>query len=114
VSPKFLLVPPSLEIVAHQFTRQINATTAATVNPFSSQLQVIVDARLEDYSSTAWYLAADPGLIDGLEYAHLAGAEGPQLEMQEGWNVLGVEFRVVLDFGCAAIDHRGWLKNLGA
>jgi hypothetical protein len=31
-------------------------------------------------SATRWYVAADATEIDGLEYAYLAGGEGPQIE----------------------------------
>lgn len=49
-----------------------------------------------------------------LEYSYLSSAQGPQMASREGWDVLGMEFRVVLDFGCGAIDWRGAFKNAGA
>jgi hypothetical protein len=55
-----------------------------------------------------------PGEIDGLEFAYLSGAEGPQVESRSGWDVDGVEIRVILDFGAGFIDHRGWFMNAGA
>ena len=45
---------------------------------------------------------------------HLASAPGPQISSREGWEVLGREFRVVLDFGVAAVDWRGGYRNAGA
>ena len=54
------------------------------------------------------------GEIDGLEFAYLSGAEGPQVESRSGWDVDGVEIRVILDFGAGFIDHRGWFMNAGA
>jgi hypothetical protein len=40
--------------------------------------------------------------------------EGPQVESRSGWDVDGVEIRVILDFGAGFIDHRGWFMNAGA
>ncbi len=42
------------------------------------------------------------------------GNEGPQVENRFGWDVEGVEIRVILDFGAGFIDHRGWFQNAGA
>ena len=45
---------------------------------------------------------------------HLASAPGPQISTREGWEVLGREFRVVLDFAVAVTDWRGAYRNAGA
>jgi hypothetical protein len=44
------------------------------VNPFSGSLSLVVEPRLS--SATRWYVTADAGEIDGLEFAYLSGAEG--------------------------------------
>ena len=67
-----------------------------------------MEPRLTD--PAAWYLAADPSVIDGLEYAYLEGAPGPQIETRQGFEVDGVQIKVRLDFGCGWIDFRGWHK----
>jgi len=36
------------------------------------------------------------------------------MESRSGWDVDGVEIRVILDFGAGFIDHRGWFQNPGA
>jgi hypothetical protein len=111
VTPRNLLVPPALETTAEKWRATIAPATAVDVNPFSGSLSV-VEPRLS--SATRWYVTADPAEIDGLEFAYLSGAEGPQVESRSGWDVDGVEIRVILDFGAGFIDHRGWFMNAGA
>lgn len=60
------------------------------------------------------HVTAVPGEIDSLEFAYLSTNEGPQAESRSGWDVKGVEIRVILDFGAGFNDHRGWLQNAGA
>lgn len=112
VTPRNLLVPPALETTAEKWLASIAPATAADVNPFSGSLSLVVEPRLT--SATRWYVTADPGEIDGMEFAYLSGAEGPQVESRSGWDVDGVEIRVILDFGAGFIDHRGWFMNAGA
>jgi hypothetical protein len=76
-TPKFLLVPPAQETTAEKWLATIPAAKAADVNPFSGSLSLVVEPRLS--SATRWYVAADATEIDGLEYAYLAGGEGPQV-----------------------------------
>ena len=111
-TPKFLLVPPAQETTAEKWLATIAAAKAADVNPFSGSLTLVVEPRLS--SATRWYVAADPAEIDGLEFAYLAGGEGPQVESRSGWDVDGVEVRVLLDFGAGFVDWRGWYANGGA
>ncbi|MCZ7641882.1 MAG: Mu-like prophage major head subunit gpT family protein [Pseudorhodoplanes sp.] len=111
-TPKYLLVPPAQETTAEKWLATIAAAKAADVNPFSGSLSLVVEPRLS--SATRWYVTADPNEIDGLEYAYLAGGEGPQVESKSGWDVDGVEVRVILDFGAGFIDWRGWYQNAGA
>lgn len=112
VTPKYLMVPPALETVAEKWLATVAAAKAVDVNPFSGSLSLVVEPRLA--SATRWYVTADPSEIDGLEFAYLAGGEGPQVESKSGWDVDGVEVRVILDFGAGFIDHRGWFANAGA
>ena len=84
-------------------------STIDDVNPFA-QLPLIVEPRLTD--AKRWYVVADPAQIDGLEYAYLAGAPGPQVESQRGFGVDGVEIKVRLDFG-ARLCRLARLTNSG-
>lgn len=111
-TPKFLIVPAALETTALQAIAQITPTAVANVNPFSGKLELVVDPRLDAYSALTWYLAADPGLVDGIEYAFLDGT-GVFLDMEQGFRVDGINWKVRLDFGAGILDYRGLYKNPG-
>lgn len=111
-TPKFLVVPPALETLAEKWLASITPAQADDVNPHAGKLSLVVEPRLT--SATRWFIAADPAEIDGLEFAYLAGGEGPQVESKSGWDVDGVEVRVMLDFGAGFVDWRSWFMNPGA
>jgi phage head maturation protease len=109
-TPKFVVVGPALETTAEQILTAIAAATSSDVNPFGGKLELLVEPRLP---AGSWYLFADPAVLPVLEYAYLSSAQGPQMASREGWDVLAVEFRVVLDFGAGAVDWRGAYRNPG-
>ena len=109
VVPRFLLVGPALETEAEKLLASIYAATTDDVQPI--RLTLLVEPRL---TGNGWYVFADPATAPVLEYAYLSSAPGPQLSSRDGWDVLGREFRVVLDFGCGATDWRGAYRNPGA
>lgn len=109
-TPKYLLVGPDLETEAERVLASIYAASVSDVNPFTGKLTLLVEPRITDAS---WYVFADPAVLPVLEYAYLSSAQGPQMASREGWDVLGMEFRVVLDFGCGAVDWRGAYLNPG-
>ncbi|MBD2842245.1 prohead protease/major capsid protein fusion protein [Erythrobacter rubeus] len=111
VTPKYLVIAPDLETTAEKVLAELRAATVDEQNPFSGRLELMVEARLPE---TAWYVFADPATVPVLEYAYLSSAQGPQLSSRDGWEVLGREFRVTLDFGCGAVDYRGAYRNAGA
>ncbi|MGN6422621.1 MAG: prohead protease/major capsid protein fusion protein [Asticcacaulis sp.] len=104
VSPKFVLVSPDLEEEAEKMLAAIYAATINDANVFANKYTLLVEPRLADGSA---YMFADPAVLPCLEYAYLSSAQGPQMASREGWDTLGMEFRVILDFGCGAIDYRG-------
>lgn len=112
-SPKFLIVPAALETIAEQLLAALTPAKSTDVNPFSGRLELVVDPRLDAKSATAWYLAADPGVIEGLEYSYLSGQEGPMIETRVGFEVDGMEMKCRLDFGAGLLDFRGLFKNAG-
>lgn len=116
VEPAFLVVPPELETLAQQMMMVappgINAQT--NINVFAGSMKLIVEPRLSDNSTTAWYLIASPSRVDTIEYAYLEGQEGVYTEQRWGFNVDGLEVKAREDFGAALVEWRGFYKNPGA
>ncbi len=73
ITPKFVLVPPELETAMEQAISAVQATKISGTNPFAS-LSLIVDPGLTNAGQ--WYLAADPGQIDGLDTPILRARQG--------------------------------------
>lgn len=119
IAPAFLIVPPSLEQVAYQYTSaQYVPAKSSDVNEFRAggrtALEPIVEAVLEGSSATAWYLAADGSQVDTVEYCYLDGSEGAYLETGMDFDIDGMVMKARLDFAAKDIDYRGLYKNVGA
>jgi hypothetical protein len=110
VEPAYVVVPPEVETATQKALTAIQPVELDNVNVFSN-LRLVVEPRLVD--TTRWYLAADPAAIDGLEFAYLSGAPGPQVQSRAGFHVDGLEVRVSLDWGAGFVEHRGWYTNAG-
>lgn len=116
ISPRFLLSPAELETEAVQYMRSEADPAGAhsgVVNVFRNSYEVIVDAELDQYSTTAWYLAADPSIADTVEVTYLRGQEEPTLETDIPFDRLGLDFRIYFDYGVTLLDSRGLFKNAG-
>lgn len=110
-TPKFILAAPELETTFEKLLAELAAAKVDDQNPFTGKMTLLIEPRL---SGDDWYVFADPAILPVLEYAYLSSAQGPQIASRDGWETLGREFRVVLDFGCGAVDWRGAYHNPGA
>lgn len=118
LSPAILLVPVALELPAFKLTSSSYVPNAqSAISEFRAggraSVTVISDPLLDASSATAFYLLANSGSVDTVEYAYLDGAEGPVIESEIGFDVLGVSYVARLDFAAKAIDFRGLLKSNG-
>lgn len=115
---KHLLVPVALGGVVEKIRTSQTAITAGKnstePNIMAGRFDVIEDARLDIASSKAWYGAADQNQHDTIEVAYLDGQQEPYLEQRDAWNVDGAQFKVRIDAGVKALDHKGLAKNPGA
>lgn len=60
-----------------------------------------------------WYLVADPAVAPVFEVGFLDGIQVPQLEMEESFRSDGIAWRIRYEYGVAAIDYRGIVRNPG-
>jgi len=112
-SPRYLIVGPKNKIIAQKLT-STNFTPAKQGDialPQFTGLTPIVDPRLTNYE---WFLAADPNMIDTVEYAFLDGEQELFTDQREGFNIDGVEVKARMVFAAKAIDWRGLYRNNGA
>lgn len=65
-------------------------------------------------TGTDWYTFADPNDAPAIEVAFLNGEQSPFLDREDGFEVDGIQWKVRLDYGVAAIDYRGVYRNPGA
>ncbi len=59
------------------------------------------------------YIFTDPAGMPVLEVDFLDGVQEPFLDMQDGWRIDGVEWKVRLDYGVGAVEVRGAVTNEG-
>lgn len=114
ITPKYLVVPPELEMTAYQIvnsTAAVDGVNSGVVNPYKGRFVVVADAELTD--PDAWYLVADASQHDTIEVTSLNGVETPRLETRQGFDVDGIEYKVAFDCGVSALDFRGIFKNAG-
>lgn len=105
--PTLLVCPPALATLAEETLAKL----APGADP-ATRMRVVPAAHL---SGTAWYLFTAPTQLESMIYARLGGSgDGPMMLGQRAWRVDGIEFKVEMTFGAAAIDWRGAYKNPGA
>lgn len=116
IAPRFLIVGPAYEQLAYQWTSSNYVPSVATgTNEFrqggATALTPVVDALI---TGNAWVLAADPNVIDTVEYAYLDGNEGVYVEQMTEFANDALNVKARLDFASKAIDWRGLYRNPGA
>ena len=109
VTPRYLVIGPELETKAEKLLAAIYAATTDDVQPI--RLKLVVEPRI---TGTGWYVMADPAAVPSLQFAYLSSAQGVQIQRQEAWTTLGMQYRAFLDFGTGWADWRGAYFNEGA
>lgn len=117
IRPRFFICPLSQEALAETYFSSVHYSDSDTGSTRSNiyggnYFTRVYDARLDDHSTTAWYLAGDKGKT--VKVFFLAGQEKPHLEQQQGWEADGIEFKIRLDAAAKALDWRSLHRNPGA
>lgn len=114
IQPVYLIVPAELEVEAATLIASAVDPTKnnAYPNPFANRLTVVADPNIED--SNAWYLAAAPGVLPGIEVTYLNGQENPTMRTFTDTDVLGIKYQIYMDFGVNLLDYRAFYKSTGA
>jgi len=115
IQPKFLLVPAAAETTAIQLVGSLvdPAKSNATPNPFANRLTTVPEARLDANSTTAWYLAAEPGRADTVVLVFLEEEQTPVVKQKTDFDTDDVKMAVRHSVVAKAVDHRGLYKNAG-
>ena len=112
----YLIVPAALETVSEQLLMSFTDPSQSNpnvINPFTNKFKIISDAEIDEYSRTAWYIAASAADIDTIEVTYLKGDDSLKVESRPVWERLGYEWRVYTDYGVTVLDYRGLYKNAG-
>ena len=113
---EFIIAPVTIEGAAEIFfgsPTYSGANLGSTrVNPYAgNRFTRVYDARLDDSSTTIWYMAGPKGKT--VKVFFLNGVQTPYLETRKGWSVDGVEYKVRIDAGAKAVDWKAMVRNAG-
>lgn len=129
LTPKLLVVPSALEIVAEELMTSTNINTggAATTekvpnrNVFAGKYGVVASSYLGNTAINAtatalqWWLAADPLDLPVIEVGFLRGATSPTVEeVAMDPHYLGIEMRGYFDFGVRQQAYQAAVMSEGA
>lgn len=125
--PTILLVPPELEYTGARLMQSSNMNTGGSsstdsvpnANVWSGKYKLVKSRYLSNsaitgYSTTAWFLLADPADIATIEVALLNGKDTPIVESADAdFATLGIQMRGYHDFGVALQEYRGSVRSAG-
>jgi len=124
IRPEFFIAPRALEFSSEILFRTVNYSDEGTlgtpddaigstrINPFGgSYFNRVYEARLDDTSATAWYLAGARGKT--VKVFFLNGQQTPYIEQQQGFDIDGIEIKVRIDAAAKAVDWKTLYYNAG-
>lgn len=126
IMPAILLVSTDNSALATVLntSAEIRDTTASTKYPVANPHQgkytpkvgrYLNNSSYTGYSTTAWWLIANPADLSAIEVAFLNGNESPTIETADAeFNRLGIQMRGYHDFGVNLQDYAAAIMSKGA
>ncbi|MBU1247414.1 MAG: peptidase U35, partial [Proteobacteria bacterium] len=117
ISPTFFLGPKSVMGTTEQFFKtpliggKTNQPNLANIYS-GDMLNRVYDSRLDDVSTTAWYLAGRKGRT--VKMFFLNGIKTPFQESKYGWTIDGIEHKVRIDAAAVPLTWKALARNAGA
>jgi len=116
-TPFYLAVGTGLEHDAEKLVSSVSPTSTSEVNPWApngrTPLQLIVEPRLDDIGTAAWFLFTSPGQAEMIDILSLTGEQEPTMERKEDFDTDGIKWKVRHEIGVAPVDYRGFYRNIG-
>ena len=116
--PRYLIVPPELEWAAMVATKSagLPGSNNNDINPMLGYVTPIISPQLS--STTQWFFAADPAVVDTIEVGFVGGQMNPALFIQDmplyGMNFTAdvISFKCRHEYGGAVTDYRGLYRGI--
>jgi len=114
IRPKYLIVDPTKEWVARRLLESPDdpETANRAINVHKGSLELIVSGEI---TTNAWYLVADPAVVDTIEIGFLGGRREPELWIEDPRSGHAFTYderriRARLVFGGVVLDYRGFVR----
>jgi phage major head subunit gpT-like protein len=126
LEPEFLLLPSDLEATGRKLyvSQEVRDTTASTktlvANVYFNRFKPVIIPELGNsaytgYSTTGWFLLANPAVLASAIMCFLNGVQSPTIESTDAdFNTLGIQSRGYHDFGVTMSEYRASVHSVGA
>jgi len=117
INPAYYIGPKAVEGASRSFFRREKLDNSSGVasnepNTWKGRLEEVYEPRLDDSSTTAWYLAAKKTRTVRVYF--LRGERRPVLSRHPEWKNDTLVWKVRFCIGAAPTDYRGLYENAGA
>lgn len=106
---KYLVVPPSLAMAAHQVANQILASSSSNVNPWAGNIEVIVSSRITQVGGKdCWFaIAQDSPLVHGVMQGQ---GDSVEIASEYDFNSKNYKMRVTMPSDVAPSSYKGIVR----